>query len=913
MVTNLFKSSLFSRRLLYGLMCLGALSVYSCSDDYDDSGLKTEIEDLDGRVSALEQWQASINTNIQSLQGIVSALENKNFISDITPIIEGGKETGYTITFQSGKTITIKHGKDGADGADGVDGVDGNDGTTPVIGVGKDADGTYYWTVNGEFLKDENGNKMPVTGEKGDKGDKGDAGVAGDKGDKGDKGDTGVAGDKGDKGDKGDTGATGAAGADAVAPQVRINPDSNEWEISTDGGTNWVGTGVKATGDKGDKGDKGETGDAVFSSIDYTSDPDNVIFTLTEKDAATGDNIVLTVPRANAIKIEFTDGNEVYGVSPTFNKLTIKFAGLTEDKFHALYAELKSVDANTAIVARTVATTETKNVEIKELKFEGNDATAKVVINKTGKGGEAAVLKVSLVDNKGSEYSISRALKLFGSDFAAEVLNCENGGTVTVESSETVNPVEQIEVPEGKTVTVELNGTIDASSTDLWNANDKSWSVFSVQGGELILKGNGVIKTKKDDCYAVDVRDNGKVTIEDGTYIGNVHAVYVYDGEVVINGGKFSVQQKYPNNNQPYQFLINCYDQNYKAGTAKVTITGGEFVGFNPADCEAEGLHTNFVAEGYCSQISGTENVNNETLNVYKVVKTPEIGTTQALSDALAAGSSSVALTTDIDASSLIISLVESSKIDLGGKKLTIDKLTVSSDKKDVVLSNGIVEIKSALYVAAKNSSLILDDVNIKKTEADLSEVAAIVCGSRGDDKYKGNTVIIKNSTIESPNTGVLLENTNNTLVIENSTINHGYFGITQNGTIPGCIVSLVNTNITGTYSGIYLSNQSSGAKNVLTIKGGKVTSKIESPIEVKKTDISVDGTTLKSENANQKYTLNGGGSAGEGYGIVLAGYKQGVAYEGTTDFKNLTFDLAAGQDAIKILKFNGSAAEKMQ
>ena len=45
-----------------------------------------------------------------------------------------------------------------------------------------------------------------------------------------------------------DTGvkAQGDKGADAIAPQVRINADTNEWEISTDGGKTWNSTGVKA-------------------------------------------------------------------------------------------------------------------------------------------------------------------------------------------------------------------------------------------------------------------------------------------------------------------------------------------------------------------------------------------------------------------------------------------------------------------------------------------------------------------------------------------------------------------------------------------------------------------------------------------------------------------------------------------
>ncbi|MBR1891832.1 MAG: hypothetical protein IJ811_05005 [Clostridia bacterium] len=45
--------------------------------------------------------------------------------------------------------------------------------------------------------------------------------------------------------------------------------------------------------------------------------------------------------------------------------------------------------------------------------------------------------------------------------------------------------------------------------------------------------------------------------------------------------------------------MLNCYDANYKAGTATVTVNGGEFKGFNPANNLAEGENTNFLGEGY--------------------------------------------------------------------------------------------------------------------------------------------------------------------------------------------------------------------------------------------------------------------------------------------------------------------------
>lgn len=163
---------------------------------------------------------------------------------------------------------------------------------------------------------------------------------------------------------------------------------------------------------------------------------------------------------------------------------------------------------------------------------------------------------------------------------------------------------ETVSVAAGKEVTLDLNGKTIKNSTDLWDSPTKeanNWSLFSVKGGSLTIKGAGILQAKENDCYAVDVQDGGQVTIEDGTYVGNIHAVYVYEGTAEIKGGHYSVQQTYPDAEKAYGFVLNCYDANRKNGTAKIMVSGGEFEKFNPADCAAEGAHTNFLADGYMS------------------------------------------------------------------------------------------------------------------------------------------------------------------------------------------------------------------------------------------------------------------------------------------------------------------------
>lgn len=153
-----------------------------------------------------------------------------------------------------------------------------------------------------------------------------------------------------------------------------------------------------------------------------------------------------------------------------------------------------------------------------------------------------------------------------------------------------------------------------------------------------------------------------------------------------------------------------------------------------------------------------------------------------------------------------------------------------------------------------------------------------------------------------------------NTLNLENVTINHTWFGITQQGIDPGSTITLNNCNITGTYAALYLSNHATGLKNTLTINGGTFTSQEDTPIEVKKTDITVKKATIINKATTQSYTFNGGGAGAVGYGIALSGYAKGTAYEGSTTFEENNITLGyTGTDAIKIAKYNGTGMEKVE
>ena len=150
----------------------------------------------------------------------------------------------------------------------------------------------------------------------------------------------------------------------------------------------------------------------------------------------------------------------------------------------------------------------------------------------------------------------------------------------------------------GKDAVLDLNGHRLYNTQDIWDDNSGAWALVTVSGGILSIVGDGEMIAKDNDCFDVTVRDGAKCEIYSGKFVGNIHAVYVHDGDLQVFGGDYSVVQKF-SAARPDDYVLNCLDASYREGKATITVYGGTFHGFNPADCYAEGANTDFVAEGY--------------------------------------------------------------------------------------------------------------------------------------------------------------------------------------------------------------------------------------------------------------------------------------------------------------------------
>ena len=316
----------------------------------------------DGTVIKLPTWYAfeqlqklcnQMNTNISSLQTIVAALQNNDYVQSIVPLMENGKEVGYAITFTKSGTVNIYHGKDGKDGANGTDGKDGQngqdgtngtngkDGHTPIIGVRQHTDGIYYWTVDGEWLLDDNGNKVKAVGTDGKDGANGADGKDGQDGTNGSNGNDGATGPQGPQGPQGEQGVT---------PQLKI--ENGYWYVSYDNGTSWKQLG-KATGENGKDGQDGsngtngtdgkdgQDGDSFFKSV--TEDENNVYITLI-------DGTAFTLPKTSSYLF-----NRLQSVSyvPKYSdgKATVCHYGFADESYMEMDFMVSPKDAVADIVA----------------------------------------------------------------------------------------------------------------------------------------------------------------------------------------------------------------------------------------------------------------------------------------------------------------------------------------------------------------------------------------------------------------------------------------------------------------------------------------------------------------------------------------------------------------------------------
>lgn len=308
-----------------------------------------------------------------------------------------------------------------------------------------------------------------------------------------------------------------------------------------------------------------------------------------------------------------------------------------------------------------------------------------------------------------------------------------------------------------KSITLDLNGKKLYNTVDIWNESNALVRIKN--GADVTITGNGTMSAKENDCYAIAVV-KGNLTIENGTFIGNVSAVQVADGHLAIKGGKFDLLQKWDGKST---FLINCIDDAYRDGTAKVSITGGTFVDFNPANCQAEGEGTNFLATGYITtkvgdnyvvKANANKNISdldtaistiknaasskkdkNAAVDVIKNIDNADLANNSAAMGKLAAldntlttkdsetGKAKVTVTADTGSETGI----DADKVAVTNAALSADLTSNQAQNVKVTIADGSATIDDDDVKAAKVAAGITDNVDVQKLNISMAVNGTLV------------------------------------------------------------------------------------------------------------------------------------------------------------------------------------------
>ena len=340
-----------------------------------------------------------------------------------------------------------------------------------------------------------------------------------------------------------------------------------------------------------------------------------------------------------------------------------------------------------------------------------------------------------------------------------------NGGIVTLAKDIDVDDAVSIEVEKGKELVLNLNGHKISNSQDIWNGTQNS--LISVSG-IVTVKGAGKVLAKENDCYTFNIKNGGRLIIEDGDFIGNVSVIQIQEGLCEIKGGTFKLAQTWPEVGNGYDYTINLIDAAGKDGTANAIVTGGSFYKFNPSNNDAENPHKNFVAEGYKSTKVGDYYVVTKE-DVTPVANDAELNT--AIENAVSG--ETIVLTESLTLTSAAIVSDKAITIDLADNTMELNQNIWTATNGEATDDAGIITFKNGTIKCLGKNSL---------------------CPS-GKSKMELDNVVLT-SAEDSP----ILVSETATLVVKNSTINAKIYGITTNAKNPNQNVTIVvdNCEITG-------------------------------------------------------------------------------------------------------------------
>ena len=408
-----------------------------------------------------------------------------------------------------------------------------------------------------------------------------------------------------------------------------------------------------------------------------------------------------------------------------------------------------------------------------------------------------------------------------------------------------------------KEITIQLNGFNLSIRED--TIGDGVFCV--VEGGNLTIEGNGEINGLGNNKWSMAIwAKGGHITINGGTYT-NVgagtadHYDVIYasaGGSIVINDGTFYGQTP--------AWILNLKDAD--RATSSITVYGGTFHGFDPANNAAEGKGTNFVADGYV--VVGRN-------GVYTIEESFE----DAVCDATV---SSISLTKDGSLSETL-NIDRDLTINLGGHEITSSVIALNIVDGNVTIDNGTIS------ASGNNHALY---VNGTATDSDIS----LTLG----DKL----------TVNSESCAIFIKGTGAKLVTSATLYSNGpYATISGNGNTGNEVnsISIVGGKVThDSYIAIYVPQTGS-----FNISGGEITG--TTALYVKSGNLNISGGKLTGTGAYTDYVYSGNGAHFSGDALVI----DACGYPGGNPVVNITggtFEVADNKaHGIAYYSYNGNTA----
>ena len=267
-------------------------------------------------------------------------------------------------------------------------------------------------------------------------------------------------------------------------------------------------------------------------------------------------------------------------------------------------------------------------------------------------------------------------------------------------------------------VVIDLNGHSIVNKTQV---NGNYTVVFNVTGNShLTINGEGEVKALEEtsdvDGYrmAIWAYDDAVVDINGGYFYnkqlnpGTSNLIYVMDRAVVnVAGGKFETAML---DAQGTSLLLNIYDND--RATAKINVTGGQFVAFDPADCISEGPHTNFVADGYKSTQIG------DSYFVTKAGVTP-VANQEGFEDVISKGSVGTPIEIQVSPNSTIVLKTGLANEGVKARNITI----VGNGSQTVDVISGSTSAEGGMLSYQRGSSFTFKNLKIKAGEGNFDGV----------------------------------------------------------------------------------------------------------------------------------------------------------------------------------------------